>query len=309
MARTPNKADPLEQVNRELVNKVRQGDISRTKVLITSGADVNSATPSTGYTPLMWVISKYNVPDQAAQIAKELIDAGADVNAKDNNGMSALDWARVHRDRLCEPRPKRIAQQVVSILESATVDPLRRLEAAGFTREQAKAIGDYVSELLANAILAETEDEADRDSSRIDVLVPGPRKRGVLQHQVSQLMHVLLDRRWGLVDEAELERWRDADYCQHTLGLKIGHMGLLREANEGLLDRKGHGRYWSEPYHGRWLVCSQWWKMDHAWNASALTRLCTRVAGSAGDRVPSEVFEKLRAIERDLAPLAERRRT
>lgn len=308
MARTPNKADPLEQVNRELVNNVRQGDICRTKVLIASGADVNSATPRTGYTALMWVISKYNVPDQAVQIAKELIDAGADVNAKDNNGMSALDWARFHRDRLCEPRSKRIAQQVVSILESA-VDPLRRLEAAGFTREQAKAIGDYVSELLAKAILAEAEDATDRDSSQIDVPLPGPRKRGVLQHQVSQLMHVLLDRRWGLVDEAELERWRDADYCQHTLGLKIGHMGLLREAKEGLLDRKGHGRYWSEAYHGRWLVCSQWWKMDHAWNASALTRLCTRVAGSAGDRVPSEVFEKLRAIERGLATLAGRRRT
>ena len=308
MARTPNKADPLEQVNRELVNNVRQGDICRTKVLIASGADVNSATPRTGYTALMWVISKYNVPDQAVQIAKELIDAGADVNAKDNNGMSALDWARFHRDRLCEPRSKRIAQQVVSILESA-VDPLRRLEAAGFTREQAKAIGDYVSELLAKAILAEAEDATDRDSSQIDVLLPGPRKRGVLQHQVSQLMHVLLDRRWGLVDEAELERWRDADYCQHTLGLKIAHMGLLREANESPLDRKGHGRYWSEAYHGRWLVCSQWWKMDHAWNASALMRLCTRVAGSAGDRVPSEVFEKLRAIERGLATLAGRRRT
>lgn len=331
----PAEADQLDQVNRELLDAVRQDDIARIKALIESGADVNDAAPRTGYTPLMWaksakaartlihagasvhardhqghtplmwVISKSNVPDQAARIAKELIDAGADVNGQDNEGRTPLYWARHHRDRLREPRLQRIAKQVVSILESATAGPLRRLEAAGFTREQAEAIGDYVGELLAKANLVETEmeDETDRDSSRTDVLEPVSRKRGVLQHQVSRLMHVLLDRRWGLVDEAELERWRDADYCQRTLGLKIGHKGLLRKANEGPLDRKGRGRYWTEAYHGRWLVCSQWWKMDHAWNAMALTRLCKRIIGSTGNRVPPEVYGKLRTIEGDLARL------
>ena len=332
----PAEADQLKQLNRELVDAVRQDDIARIKVIIESGANLNGAAPSTGYTPLMWarsaeatrtlihagasvhtrdhqghtplmwVISKNNVPDQAARIAKELIDAGADVNGQDNEGHTPLYWARHHRDRLREPRLQRIAEQLVSILESATADPLRRLEAAGFTREQVKAIGDYVAELLAKANLAETEDETDRDSSRTDALEPVSRKRGVLQHQVSRLMHVLLDRRWGLVDEAELERWRDADYCQRTLGLKIGHMGLLRKANEGPLDRKGRGRYWTAAYHGRWLVCSQWWKIDHVSNAMALTRLCKRIIGNSRDRVPTEVYGKLRAIERELARLAGR---
>lgn len=89
----------------ELIAAVRQGDIVRISALIESSADVNRAALKTGYTPLMWsksvvatrtligagadinardgqghtplmwVISKYNVPDQAAQIAKELIDA------------------------------------------------------------------------------------------------------------------------------------------------------------------------------------------------------------------------------------------
>ena len=334
----PAEADQLEQVNRELVVAVRQDDISRTKVLIESGADVNSAAPRSGYTPLMWtksaeatrtlihagasvhtrdyqghtplmwVISKSNVPDQAVRIAKELIGAGADLNVQDKEGKTPLDWARHHRDRLREPRLQRIAEELVTILESNTADPVRRLETAGFTREQAKAIGNYVGELLTRTNLAETEtwDDIDRDSSRTDVLEPVPRKRGALQHQVSRLMHVLLDRRWGLVDEAELERWRDADYCQRTLGLKISHLGLLRKANEGPLDRKGRGRYWTEAYHGRWLVCSQWWKTDHAWNAMALTRLCKRIVGSPRHRVPPEVYEKLRAIERDLAKSAGR---
>ena len=96
-----------------------QTDIEGPTALIGSGADVNGAVPKTGYTPLMWVISKNNVPDQAAQIAKELIDAGADVNAKDNNGMTPLDWARFHRTRLRVSRLQSIAEQRVSILESA----------------------------------------------------------------------------------------------------------------------------------------------------------------------------------------------
>ena len=90
----------------ELLTAVRQDDIARISALIESGADVNCAAPKTGYTPLMWaksavatrmlidagadvhardhqghtplmwVISKYNVPEQAVQIAKELIDLG-----------------------------------------------------------------------------------------------------------------------------------------------------------------------------------------------------------------------------------------
>lgn len=132
----------------ELLTAARQDDIARISALIESGADVNCAAPKTGYTPLMWaksavatrmlidagadvhardhrghtplmwVISKYNVPEQAAQIAKKLIDAGADINAKSDSGMCPLDWARHHRNRLRESGLQRIAEQLVLILES-----------------------------------------------------------------------------------------------------------------------------------------------------------------------------------------------
>lgn len=133
----------------ELITAVCQDDIVRISALIESNADVNRAAPKTGYTPLMWsksaiatrtligagadvnardeqghtplmwVISKYNVPGQAAQIAKELIDAGADANAKDNKGMSPLDWARHHRERLRNLPVVRIAEELVLTIEAA----------------------------------------------------------------------------------------------------------------------------------------------------------------------------------------------
>jgi len=67
----------------------------------------------------MWVISKHNIPDQAARIAKELIDAGADVNAKDNKGMCPLDWAWHHRNRLRDLPVVRIAEELVFTIEAA----------------------------------------------------------------------------------------------------------------------------------------------------------------------------------------------
>ena len=73
-----------------------------------------------GHTPLKWAISRNNVPDEAARIANELIDAGADVKARDNRGQTSLYWARRQRDRLPEPRLRKIAEELVSILRAAS---------------------------------------------------------------------------------------------------------------------------------------------------------------------------------------------
>lgn len=57
------------------------------KVLIENGADVN-AKDNTGVTPLMFA----STLDHHA-VAKLLIESGSDVNAKDNDGWSALIFA------------------------------------------------------------------------------------------------------------------------------------------------------------------------------------------------------------------------
>ena len=139
------------RLNRELAGAVRRDDIARIKTLIEAGADVNGAAPGTGYTPLMWamsaeatrtllraganvrardrhghtplmwVISKNGVPDEAPRIAEELIDAGADVGDRDHKGQTPLDWARYHRSRLREPRLRRIAEELVLILQATKI--------------------------------------------------------------------------------------------------------------------------------------------------------------------------------------------
>ncbi len=147
------EADRL-RLNRQLAGAVRKNDIARIGTLIEAGADVNGAAPGTGYTPLMWamsaeatrtllragasvhardrhghtplmwVISKNGVPEEAARIAEELIDAGADVSDRDHKGHTPLYWARHHRSRLREPRLRRIAEELVFILQ-ATPEPER----------------------------------------------------------------------------------------------------------------------------------------------------------------------------------------
>lgn len=59
----------------ELINSIKNNDISSIDSLVKMGADVNLLDAG-GQTPLIWAIDKNNVV-----IVKQLIDAGADVNA------------------------------------------------------------------------------------------------------------------------------------------------------------------------------------------------------------------------------------
>ena len=63
-------------------------DANIVKAYIDAGADVN-AKDIDGGTALMCVVALGRL-----NVVKELIKAGADVNAKDNNGKSALDYAK-----------------------------------------------------------------------------------------------------------------------------------------------------------------------------------------------------------------------
>jgi len=72
----------------QLYTAVLNGDISRTKALLQSGADFNE-TDKAGWTPL----SIASLNDNNIEIAKLLIQAGADVDKQNNKGWSPLHHA------------------------------------------------------------------------------------------------------------------------------------------------------------------------------------------------------------------------
>jgi ankyrin repeat protein len=103
-------ADPnadVRQLARVLTpvgNAAAFGDPEAIRVLVASGADLNR--PGTlGITPLMVAAS---AEDQNLEVIQALLDAGATVNARDNLGRTALDWALMqgesHASRLLVER-------------------------------------------------------------------------------------------------------------------------------------------------------------------------------------------------------------
>lgn len=65
---------------------ISKGDVATVKKFVEYGVDVNES--KNGMTPLMYA-ARYN----NAEIAKFLIEKGADISAKDNNGFTALKLA------------------------------------------------------------------------------------------------------------------------------------------------------------------------------------------------------------------------
>ena len=88
---TPKRVSFDPQLTQELIEELNKGwsyvNMSKVQDLLERGADVNAKTNS-GQTPLHWASSMNEL-----EIAKLLIDRGADVKAKDNWGDTPLHRA------------------------------------------------------------------------------------------------------------------------------------------------------------------------------------------------------------------------
>ena len=70
----------------------KTGTPEQIKAMIDAGADVN-AKDEHGMTPLMWAAQNQN-----SDVIAALLKAGADLNAKDGKGNTALDRARAYKN-------------------------------------------------------------------------------------------------------------------------------------------------------------------------------------------------------------------
>ena len=106
-----------------------------------------------------------------------------------------------------------------------------------------------------------------------------PAPESTLQPLVRDLMRTLLEESPSLLDDASLRNLMDSEYCKNQLALKIGNHALLRERQQG---RKvsDHDRYWAHLYAGKFYVCNDWWKSNHAHNANSLLRFLNELAHS-----------------------------
>ena len=105
---------------------------------------------------------------------------------------------------------------------------------------------------------------------------------GQIQPIVRGLMKTLLEDHPTLLDEADIQKLMDRDFCKRILGLTIGNFPLLRSVEAGRFEGR-QSRYWKYRYGGRFYVCSEWWKVHHMQNAVSLLRFVKEISAKKPD--------------------------
>lgn len=88
-----------KQLNNMLLEAAQEGELKKTERLLNAGADIN-AKDNDGRTALMWTIYRsYDNHDSHIDICRLLIEKGADINAKSDYGVTALMKAAERGDK------------------------------------------------------------------------------------------------------------------------------------------------------------------------------------------------------------------
>ena len=99
-----HKLSQQDDLSQELLSAARDGKVEEVEKLLNAGVNVNSCSPATdevglpgeGYTPLHVAVLVDKDGDGDETMVRLLLERGANVEAKDNDGMTPLELAAIY---------------------------------------------------------------------------------------------------------------------------------------------------------------------------------------------------------------------